>query len=167
MLKDGSDADWRVNFRMSHSTFKQSVNLLHSDIVFCLLIPLLSASLCDELHPFIAKQCTSFRTAVSVEKRVALTLYLLAGNEYFRTLSNLFAVGKSTACSISHHVCNVIAANLTPRYIQLATGDRLLQVIARFKQIGHGFPQIGGAIDGSHIPIKAPSHTSDCYYSRK
>ena len=34
MLKDGSDADWRENFRMSRSTFKQSVNLLHSDIVF-------------------------------------------------------------------------------------------------------------------------------------
>ena len=32
----GSDADWRENFRMSRSTFKQSVYLLHSDIVFCL-----------------------------------------------------------------------------------------------------------------------------------
>lgn len=46
-------------------------------------------------------------------------------------------------------------------------GECLQQVIHKFSQAAHGFPQVGGAVDGSHIPIKAPSENPDCYYNRK
>lgn len=96
-----------------------------------------------------------------------MTLYRLAGNECFRTLSNLFGVGRSTACVITNQVCQAIVTELAPRHIKMPSGDDLMIVIERFKQIGHGFPQVGGAIDGTHIPIISPTHSPDCYYNRK
>ena len=49
---------------------------------------------------------------------------------------------------------------------RMPTGDRLKRVIARFES-RQGFPQVGGAIDGTHIPIKAPVIHPDEYYNRK
>ena len=46
-------------------------------------------------------------------------------------------------------------------------GDRLKKVIERFRNIGHGFLQIGGAVDGAHIPIKSSPLNPACYINRK
>lgn len=62
------------------------------------------ARLCEQLSPFITKQGTQFRNSVSAEKRLAVTLYRLAGNECVHTLSNVFTVGLSTACAIANKV---------------------------------------------------------------
>ena len=52
--------------------------------------------LCDELRPYIERQTTHLREAVSVEQRVAVTIWKLATNCEYRTLSNLFGLGIST-----------------------------------------------------------------------
>lgn len=53
-----------------------------------------------------------------------------------------------------------------PRYIQIPEGQYLNEVIEGFQR-KHRFPQIGGAIDGCHIPIITPQvHLAD-YYNRK
>ena len=46
-------------------------------------------------------------------------------------------------------------------------GDCLKKVIKRFRNIGHVFPQIGGAVDGSHIPIKNPPLNPACNINHK
>lgn len=66
---------WRENLRMSKETF---------------LI------LCRELQPHIERQTTSFREPISVEARVALTIWRLGTNIEFRTLAELFGLGRST-----------------------------------------------------------------------
>lgn len=53
-----------------------------------------------------------------------------------------------------------------PKYIRKPTGDRLQTIIQTFED-QCGLPQVGGAIDGSHIPIKAPTDEPDAYYNRK
>ena len=65
-----------------------------------------------------------------MEKRVAVTLYRLACNECYRTLSNLFAVGKSTASQIVNKVCQVIAMQLSPQLIKMPSGTYLERDIA-------------------------------------
>ena len=49
------EEEWKENFRMSKSTFLK---------------------LCDAVRPFLVKQCTNMRMPVSVEKQVAVTLYI-------------------------------------------------------------------------------------------
>ena len=74
-----NDNDWIENFRMSKDSFEY---------------------LCAELSPHIAKRNTDFRKAIAVRHRVAVALYWLADSARYRTIGNLFRVGKSTVCTI-------------------------------------------------------------------
>lgn len=140
-----SAVEWKKNFRLSRDTFRV---------------------LCNELRPHIIRSQTKFREAISVRKRVAVCLWRLAGNCEYRTISHLFGIGRSTACMITNQVCSAIVQHLLRRYVRLPSGNRLCAVIRKFQQ-QQGLPQIGGAIDGTHIPIRAPVDHPDEYYNRK
>ena len=57
---------------------------------------------------------------ISVRERVAITLYRLADKASYRTVSNLFGVGKSTVCQIIMlEVCTCIVEVLFKRLIHL------------------------------------------------
>ena len=106
------------------------------------------------------------RDPVGVEKHVAVTIYKLATNLEYRSLSNLFGIGVSTVCSIVVETCRVIADKLLSKYIYIPNGDCLEEVVTGFERLW-GFPQAAGAIDGSHIPIKKPLESASDYYNRK
>ena len=57
---------WKENFRMIQDTFKM---------------------LCSYLQPHLVKKVTRFRNPVSVEQRVAVTIWRLATNVELRTIS--------------------------------------------------------------------------------
>ena len=139
------DIWWKENLRISRGTF---------DI------------LCRELRPHIERQTTYQRQPISVEKRVAVTLWRLATNVEYRTLSELFGIGRSTVCVIVTNTCDAITKHLFPRYVCFPSGDRLRDVVANFETCW-GFPQAAGAIDGSHIPIIRPMESASDYYNRK
>ena len=61
--------DWIENFRVSKDTFYY---------------------LCQELRYVIGRQDTQLRKAVSVEQRVAITLWCLATCSEYRTIGHLF-----------------------------------------------------------------------------
>ena len=63
--------EWMENFRVSKETFLY---------------------LCNQLRPFIARDDTKLRQAVSTEKRVAITLWCLATNSDYGTVGHLFGV---------------------------------------------------------------------------
>ena len=98
----------------------------------------------------IEKQTTYLRQPISVEKRVAVTLWKLATNVEYCILSALFAIGHSTVCVIVIETCNAIAKHLFPRYVYFPTGERLKDVVTNFETCW-GFPQAAGDIDESHI----------------
>ena len=83
---------------------------------------------------------------------MAITVWKLATNAEYRTLSALFGMGISTICTIVLVTCTMKTQHLMPRYVTIPTGSRLREVVEGFKTIW-GFPQVAGAIDGSHIPI--------------
>ncbi|XP_068738749.1 uncharacterized protein [Montipora capricornis] len=141
-----SDNDWVENFRMSKDSFEY---------------------LCAELSPHIAKQNTNFRKAIAVRHRVAITLYWLADSARYRTIGNLFGVGKSTVCTIVKHVCEVVAGILLPRYIFFPQNQQEVQdQIDGFRDCA-GFPQVVAALDGCHVPIIAPLQSPEDYVNRK
>ena len=106
------------------------------------------------------------RSPVSVEVRVAVTIWKLATNVEYRTLSAQFGLGRSTVSKIVVETCHAIASHLLPQYIQIPLGDRLKEIVEGFETCW-GFPQAAGAIDCSHIPIIRPDESASDYYNRK
>ena len=136
--------DWLSNFRMSRNTFLY---------------------LCNELRDKILKRDTDMRPAISVEKRVAITLWYMATNSDYRTVGHLFGVSTASVCRIRREVCQAIVKVLLRKYIHIPTDSALSAVLSGFA--GKGFPQCAGAIDGCHIPIEAPQQCPADYHNRK
>ena len=57
-------------------------------------------------------------------------------------------------------------SKLLPKYIKMPSGENLELAVKEF-HLRWGFPQCFGAIDSSHIPIKAPDDFHADYYNRK
>lgn len=101
-----------------------------------------------------------------MKKQVAIAIYFLGSSAEYRTIGNLFGVSTSTVCKVVHKVCEAIAENLLEKYVSFPTGNNLKNVIQGYEGIW-GFPNCGGAIDGCHIPIKAPENSHGDYLNRK
>ena len=138
--------EWKENFRMGKNNFFK---------------------LCDELRPFLEKKSTSMRHPITVEKQVAVTLYYLSDEGRLRKAANAFGIGRSTVSTIIRNVSYVLAVFLGPRYIRLPTSEEeVMEKVENFHS-QYGVPQCIGAIDGTHIDIKAPSHNPTDYINRK
>ena len=98
----------------------------------------------------------SFR-CIPVELRLAVTLWVLATGSGYRSVAHLFGIANSTCCEIFKETCSVIVTVLLPRYIRMPNNERLDEIIEGF-ETKFGFPNCGGAIDATHIPITAPQH---------
>ena len=140
-----TSTDWMENFCMSQSTFTY---------------------LCNELRQTIQRRDTVMSKAIPVELRVALTLWRLATTTDYRTIGHPFGVSKAAACTIVKDVCAAIVEILLPRYIKVSTGDALNEVMYGFEH-KWGFPQCGGAVDGTHILIMSPRDFPADYFNRK
>ena len=139
---------WRNDFRMSRETFLLLVALV---------------------RPRLEKRDTQLRRAIPIEKRVAIALWRLATGNSFRTVAKTFAVGDSTAVQITKEFCLELT-RLSPRFIKFPQTRRdTAKAIEEFKMdYQTEFPQVVGALDGTHIPIPAPNVESKAdYYSRK
>ena len=136
---------WLTNLRMSTSTFLY---------------------LCDQVRPCSQKQDTPLRAAIPVEDRVAVTLWRLASNADYRSVAELFSLGRSTVCHIFLECCTLIAKKLLPQFVNIPTGAKLREIVDGF-QSRWGFPQTVGTIDGTHIPIVRPAENHTDYYNRK
>jgi hypothetical protein len=71
-------------------------------------------------------QVTKFRSPVSVEERVAVTIWKLATNVEYRPL---FGLGRSTVGKIVVQTCRAIATHLLPQYVQIPSGEKLKEIV--------------------------------------
>lgn len=136
---------WKEHFRVNRNTF---------------------AYICGVVGPDMRKQNTIFRQAISVEKRVAIALWRLATGNSYRTIGQTFGVGRATAMKIKDSFCFSLVSNAND-YIKFPiTEAETRKCIQGFEHIST-FPQVVGAVDGTHIPIKAPQENPHAYYNRK
>ncbi|KAM9354101.1 uncharacterized protein KZ484_012284 [Pholidichthys leucotaenia] len=141
VMTEFQPSDWLNKFRMSRETFFY---------------------LCDKLRPHLARQDTRFRLALPVEKRVAVALWRLASNIEYRTISNLFGVGKSTVCRCVRDMCHAIVALLGSSYLRSPT-DQELEDSAQLFSSQWGFPHCVAAIATLHTDIITPSNNASSY----
>ena len=100
----------------------------------------------------------------STKIRLAITLYFLASTAEYRTIANLFGVSPAFVC-ICVKVCQAVWKCL-PTVVCFPEGENLLQLIQCYEE-QWGFPMCAGAIDGTHIPVLAPSQNHIEYVNRK
>lgn len=138
--------EWRENFRMSKKTF---------------------FSLCSLLRPFLEGQHTFFREPISVEKKVAVTLYYLAEEGRYRKVANAFGISRASVSIIVRTVTTIIVAQLREMFIRLPhTAEEVKNSVEGFQRV-HGFPNCLGAVDCTHIEIKQPTSHSSAFINRK
>ncbi|CAM5081928.1 unnamed protein product [Natator depressus] len=112
-----------------------------------------SMELCDLLSTALKCKNTKMRAALTVHKQVAIALWKLAMPDSYRSVSNQFGVGKSTVAVAVMQVANAIIELLLSKVVTLGNVQVILDGFAAM-----GFPNCGGAIDGTHIPILALDH---------
>jgi hypothetical protein len=78
--------------------------------------------LCNDLDNYLVPKEKCVRQPLDVQKQVAITLHWLSSTTEYRTIGNLFGVGKSTVCECVHKVCSAINDNLLHRYVSFPTG---------------------------------------------
>ena len=127
---------WRKNFRFSRKKFFDLVDLLKTAI---------------GPNP----NTPNFRS-LSAAKKLAITLYYLKGMGSPGMTANHFGVANGTASKVIFEVCSAICSVLGPSYFNLPRNQEEMKMkVAEFEA---KFGMVG-AIDGTHIPIMAPSAT--------
>uniref|UniRef100_A0A8C3FIS8 DDE Tnp4 domain-containing protein n=1 Tax=Chrysemys picta bellii TaxID=8478 RepID=A0A8C3FIS8_CHRPI len=141
VLQVWDESQWLRNFRMQKGTFLE---------------------LCELLSPALKRNDTWMRAALTVQKRVAIALWKLATPDSYRSVANRFGVGKSTVGVVVMQVAKAIVDVLLSKVVTLGNVEAIIDGFAAM-----GFPNCGGAIDGTHIPILALDHQASQYINRK
>jgi len=115
--------------------------------------------------PYVQRQNTRFRDCIPAEKVLSIGLYRLGHGGSYDNTGLVMNVGKGTAYEAFHDVVNGLY-ELRNNYIKfpetVAEMAASIETFARYSDL----PNVAGAIDGSHIQIKAPKESAVDYFSR-
>ena len=138
--------DWKRNFRMTREKF-------------CLL--------CEQLRPYLLPGKTPNYRLLSVEKKVAVTLYYLKDTGSLWMTANTFGIHQCTVSKTLLEVCRAISTHLGPEYLHLPRNhDEMQRKVAEF-ETKFGMVQAFGCVGGTHIPIRRPIVDSQDYFNYK
>lgn len=96
------------------------------------------------------------------------TLWLLANQDSFREVGNLFNLSPSTAHKVFRNVCGALC-NIVNEYLHWPNLAEFQRIRREFNEIreANNFPDVICAVDGMHIEIPAPKDDPLSYYNRK
>ena len=136
---------WKRHFRVSRGTFDYICGMVSLDI-----------------------QCqnTRFRQAIPVQKRAAIALWRLGSGNSYRSTAITFGIGKPSAIKICHSFSEAMNRRKNDFISLPAHEDDVKETISKFEE-KLNFPHVVGAIDGTHVEIKAPLINPADYFNRK
>ncbi|CAN7938457.1 unnamed protein product [Ixodes hexagonus] len=108
------------------------------------------------------RQDTVMKTAITMKKREAISLYRLCSTAEERTIAHLFAVGQSVVNGSYREFYNVIIEKLESRTVSIVRSGDLDNHILEFEAV-LGFPNAIGALDGYHLPVSPPKDSAVDY----
>ena len=135
---------WMENFRMSMRSFQKLCDLLRS----------------------LAPSENTVRDPIPLETRIAMGLYHLASCGELRLTSNQFGRGKTSVYRHLLRFIHAINTYLLKDYIFMPDQHEARLIAERWAS-KYNLLQVYGAIDGTHIPIMAPSEGYRDYVNRK
>ena len=113
----------------------------------------------------VTREQTPLRASLSPEKVVAVGLYRLAHGASYQVCAGTFNVGKTTVHEAFCDVVSVLNA-VKNNFIRFpVTLEEKVKTINTLKNRSK-MPNVLGAIDGTHIKIKAPNENKKDYFSR-
>jgi len=141
------DFEFKRHFRLTRTTFEW---------------------LCCKIIPLLRREITgSGMVGLAWEQKIGASLWFLATGECFRSIGDRFGIGESTFSYALRDVINVLITKFLVEKIGFPN------TVLEINEVTNGFRRIGrisdvfGAIDGSHIPIKAPHLFPVDYFNRK
>jgi len=146
IINDYVDSYFHSHFRMMRQTFFKLVQICLKE--------------CN-----LTKKYSGGNQPLSVEKKIVITLWYLAKEGSMGSVAEVFNVAKSTVKCVTRDVILELC-KLSPKFITWPSKEDALILAKDFKSRSD-FPDVIGAIDGSHFCIKAPLDQQDCYTDRK
>ncbi|XP_021373738.1 protein ANTAGONIST OF LIKE HETEROCHROMATIN PROTEIN 1-like [Mizuhopecten yessoensis] len=143
-----SPDSFRTFFRVSRSTFETIAT---------------NIAAYPELHP---RQPNAGRPQISIEKDLLMGLWYLGSQETVRSIADRFDVSLSTFNDHNRRLLDVFTLHLKTKFISWPARADYRAIIDNFQQM-KGFPDVLGAIDGTHIRIKPPHEHAPDYINRK
>ncbi|XP_066585486.1 putative nuclease HARBI1 [Prorops nasuta] len=101
---------------------------------------------------------------IDAKKQLYIALWFMATPDSYRSVCVKFGVGKATAFRAVRRVTYALHC-IAPKFIKWPSEHASI-VIEGFKNIS-SIPNVIGAIDGTHIKIKAPTNDAISYINRK
>ncbi|KAH7964397.1 hypothetical protein HPB51_027365 [Rhipicephalus microplus] len=100
--------------------------------------------------------------AVSVQKRITVTLYKLCSSAEDRTVANLFDLGRWTVNTKYREFCDIVVEALEDQWVKMLAADEMTHHIREFYAVT-GFPLAVRALDGCHFPVSPPKENAIDY----
>ncbi|XP_018007920.1 putative nuclease HARBI1 [Hyalella azteca] len=119
----------------------------------------------QEFEPQL-KRNTSRSHAISVCTQILVALRFYASGSFQNIVADSSGLSQQSVSKIITSVSNILAERARNEIKMPADILQLQQTMRDFHAIA-GFPRVIGAIDGSHIPIKAPTEDEEIYVNRK
>ncbi|XP_066596572.1 putative nuclease HARBI1 [Prorops nasuta] len=134
--------DFKSHFRLSQSTFERILEKVGPCLV--------RRDGCPKVQP---------------DKQFAIALWVLGNQEVYRSIADRFDLSKSTLWECVFNVAFVLTIHVK-EYIKWPEPQQILRNQHDFLNVAN-FPGVVGVIDGSHIPISAPTDYPNSYVNRK
>jgi len=141
--------DFRMHFRMSRTCFEMLARHLATTTEFQF------------------EQSHGGRTPIAVDKALMICLWTLAKPDSYRAIANLFDVPKSTVLLCVRRVCTATIRTCCAQFVKFPKSKQELTSNMQGFANMRGMQNVLGAIDGSHIAIKAPEVEPAAYVNRK
>ena len=144
ILTQYTDHQLIETYRFDKATIQHIVNLISEDIT----------------------SITGKSKALTAEQKVLIALKFFATGNSFRQIAETIGATKSSVSRSIREVSATLCSH-SKEFIKFPTEiDEIKTIKKKFYDIAH-FPEVIGAIDGTHIPILKPSTNDYIYINRK
>ena len=102
---------------------------------------------------------------VNSEIQLLMFLWFSATEENYYRISDRFGIAQTTAIKSVERICTAIINLLLPVLVRWPNVEEARKIMKSFSS--RGLKKVIGAIDGTHIGIKAPAKNPENYVNRK